>query len=128
MNSYRDNDSIGSLNKSRVENRPVGSDATKEESKMDKYELVVIVDATLQQEEKESVVKETCDIITKCEGHVINNQVWLDKHRFTFRMKKRTEGTYYLINFDSPRSSLVKMRQNLKLHDKILRSLIIKVE
>jgi small subunit ribosomal protein S6 len=107
---------------------PLGERATKEDSKMDKYELVVIVDATLQQEEKESVVKEACDIITKCEGRVINNQVWLDKHRLTFRMKKRTEGTYYLINFDSPCSSLVKVRQNLKLNDRVLRSLIIKVE
>ncbi len=94
---------------------------------MDKYELVVIVDATLLQEEKEKVNKEVCDTIGKCDGQVINSQVWLDKQKFSFRMKKRTEGTYYLINFESPRSSLVKIRQLLKINEKVLRSLIVKV-
>ena len=95
---------------------------------MNKYEMVVIVDATTPQGEKETIVKEMTDAITKCEGKVINSQVWLEKHRFTFRMRRSTEGTYYLINFEMLRSTLAKLRQIVKLNERILRSLIIRID
>ena len=94
---------------------------------MNKYEMVVIVDAQGSLEEKEGVLKETCDPVAKCSGKVINNQVWLDKHRFSFRIKKKQEGTYYLINFELPGSEVVNIRRSLRLNEKVLRSLIIKV-
>ena len=95
---------------------------------MDKYELVVIVDAADPQEEKEATLKEVSEMITKFEGKVINSQVWLEKHKFSFLMKKKAEGTYYLVNFESPREAITKMRPALKLNEKVLRSLIIKPE
>ena len=95
---------------------------------MDKYELVVIVDANLSQQEKESVGKECSEIITKSDGKILNSQVWLDKYKMSFRLKRSWEGTYYLINFESLRSGIAKMRQLFRLNEKILRFLIIRVE
>ncbi len=95
---------------------------------MDKYELVVVVDAGSPQEKKESVVKDVQDTVNKSEGKIINSQIWIEKHRFSFPIKKRSEGTYYLVNLESPRSSVVKIRQALRLNEDVLRSLIIKVE
>ena len=95
---------------------------------MDKYELVVIVDANLSQQEKESVWKECGDVISKSDGKILNSQVWLDKHKMSFRMKKCWEATHYLINFESLRSGIAKMRQLFGLNERILRFLIIRVE
>lgn len=95
---------------------------------MEKYELVVIVDANSPQEKKESILKDTADVIGKSEGKVINSQVWLDKHRFTFRIQKCLEGTYYTINFEALPAAVAKIRQYLKLNEQILRSLIVRVE
>jgi ribosomal protein S6 len=95
---------------------------------MEKYELVVIVDANAPQEKKESILKETTDAIGKSEAKVINSQVWLDKHRFTFRIAKCMEGTYYTVNFESVPAAINKIRQYLKLNEEILRSLIVRVE
>ena len=95
---------------------------------MEKYELVVIVDANAPQEKKESILKETTDAIGKSEGKVINSQVWLDKHRFTFRIQKCLEGTYYTVNFEALPAAINKIRQSLKLNEEILRSLIVHVE
>ena len=53
-----------------------------------KYELVVIVDAKLTNESKETVRKEVADLVNKHGGKVINSQVWLEKHKFTFEIKK----------------------------------------
>ena len=95
---------------------------------MNKYELVVIVDAAITQEDKEAVIKEAQDIIVKGEGKIINSQVWIDKHKFSFSMKKRYEGTYYLVNFESAASKIARIRQLLRLNEKILRSSIVKAE
>ena len=95
---------------------------------MEKYELVVIVDANAPQEKKESILKETTDAIGKSEAKVINSQVWLDKHRFTFRIQKCLEGTYYTVNFEALPVAIAKIRQYLKLNEEILRSLIVRVE
>lgn len=93
---------------------------------MDKYELVVIVDATLSQEEKDGVIKDVCQAIEKCDGKVINSEIWLERQKMAFLMKKRPEGTYYLVHFEGGSGRIPELRTALKLNDKVLRSLAIK--
>lgn len=93
-----------------------------------KYELVVIVDAHASSEEKEALRKEAADIVTKAGGKVINSQVWIEKHRMSFPIKKRGDGTYYLINFEAEASAAAKIRTNLKLNEKVLRFEIMRAE
>jgi len=88
---------------------------------MTKYEAVIIVDATLAQEEKENIHKQCQEAITKNGGKVINSQIWLEKQKFAFRMKRCPDGTYYLINFEAVSGDIVKIRQNFKLNESILR-------
>ncbi len=95
---------------------------------MNKYELVTVLDANSPQEEKETVVKEAAEIIKKYKGKVINNRVWVEKNKFSFRLKKRNEGTYYLTNFEMPGEMLSPFRNELRLSDKILRSSVIRGE
>lgn len=95
---------------------------------MRKYELVVIVDAKLTGETKETVRKEVTDLVNKHGGKVINSQVWLEKHKFTFEIKKCNEGTYYIINFEGGSKVVGEMKSPLKLNEKILRFAFIKVE
>lgn len=93
---------------------------------MDKYELVVIVDAALSQKEKEDTIKDVSQSIEKCGGKVINSQIWIEKQKMSFLMKKRPEGTYYFINFEGGAEKFPELRRVLKLNDKVLRSLVVK--
>lgn len=93
-----------------------------------KYELVVIIDAKLTSDAKETVRKEVTDVINKRGGKVINSQVWLEKHKLTFQIKKCTEGTYYVINFEGKSEIIGKIKPLLKLNEKILRFDFIKLE
>jgi len=93
-----------------------------------KYELMVIIDAKLNQEEKDQIFKEAVDIVSQNGGKVINSQIWLEKHRLTFDIKKCKEGTYYLINFEGDGSINEKIRSLFKLNERILRFAITKVE
>ncbi|MDP8266327.1 MAG: 30S ribosomal protein S6 [Candidatus Aceula meridiana] len=94
---------------------------------MSKYELVVIVDAKINQDEKDGIVKNATEAVAKGGGKVINSQVWIEKQKLAFKMKHRTEGTYYLINFESPADAVAKIRPILKLNEDILRFAITKV-
>lgn len=93
-----------------------------------KYELMLILDAHLPKEEKEAIVKGVNEVVIKSEGKVINTQVWFEKQKFTFEIKKKTEGTYYLINFTSEKPAVAKIKAHLRLNEKVLRSLILEVE
>jgi small subunit ribosomal protein S6 len=93
-----------------------------------KYELVVIVDAKSTNEAREAIRKEVAEMINKHGGKVINSQVWLEKHKLTFRIRKCGEGTYYLINFEGGNDVVEKVQSGLKLNEKILRFIFIQVE
>ena len=93
-----------------------------------KYELVVIVDVQLPQEDKDTILKTVTDVIAKESGKVINSNVWLDKQKFTFPIKKIKEGTYYLINFEASADAIAKMNAILRLNEKLLRFAIMSNE
>ncbi|MBP9855180.1 MAG: 30S ribosomal protein S6 [Candidatus Omnitrophica bacterium] len=92
-----------------------------------KYELMLILDAHLSKDDKDAIIKSVNDVINKSGGKVINTQVWFEKQKFTFEIKKKSEGTYYLINFAAEKPAIAKIRAYLRLNEKILRSLILEV-
>jgi len=93
---------------------------------MGKYELVVIIDATLSQADKDETMKKVAEAIDKCNGKVLDTQVWIEKQKMSFLMKKCPEGTYYLVAFEGAKENLPDLRRALKLNDNVLRSLIVK--
>ena len=95
---------------------------------MNKYELVVIINAQMPQDQKETIFKQTTDTITKGGGKVVNNQVWFDRQKLTYSIKKCLEGTYYLIKFEALGAAIEKIKLNLRLNEEILRFGIYKTE
>ncbi len=93
-----------------------------------KYELMVIVDAKLANEERETVRREATETVTKAGGKVINSQAWLEKQKFSFPIKKCAEGTYYLVNFEAEGTVVAAVRSNLRLNERILRFAVTKVD
>ena len=94
---------------------------------MNKYELVYIVDAHLAPEAKDEISKQVADTITKAEGKVINSNVWFERQRISFPIRKIQDGSYYLVNWEGKGNAATKIRQSLRLNERILRFLIIAV-
>ena len=95
---------------------------------MNKYELVYIVDAHAPQSTKDEIAKQVADAFTKSEIKLVNSQMWLDRHKMSFPIKKIMEGTYYLLNFEAKSSALAKLQGILRLNEQILRFLTIKAD
>jgi len=94
---------------------------------MAKYEVMFITKTGLSDENKEAILKQVTETITKSEGKVTKKELWLDKHRLAFSIKKNKEGTYFLVEFNISPVALIKLNQAWKLNENILRFQIIKL-
>ncbi len=95
---------------------------------MNKYELMYIVDAHSSQTTKEDITKQIADTAAKSEVKGINSQLWLEKHKMSFPIKKIWEGAYYLLNLEAQSSAINKMQELLRLNEQVLRFLTIRQE
>jgi ribosomal protein S6 len=86
-----------------------------------KYEIIIILDAKLTGEQKSSILQSAIDSIEKNELKVLDSQVWLEKQKFAFPIKKQHEGTYYLINVEGTGSKNKLLRDDFRLNENILR-------
>jgi small subunit ribosomal protein S6 len=95
---------------------------------MNKYELVYIVDAHAPQGTKDEIAKQVADSLSKAEIKVVNNQLWLDRHKMSFPIQKIGEGTYYLLNLEAKSSSIAKLQSSLRLNEQILRFMTVRAD
>jgi len=95
---------------------------------MNKYELVYIVDAHAAQGTKDEIAKQVADSLVKADLKVINNQMWLDRHKMSFLINKIGEGTYYLLSLEGKSSGITKLQSILRINEQILRFMTVKVE
>ncbi len=99
-----------------------------ENEKIKKYELVVIVDANQSSDAKEEIIKDVSEEVTKYGAKVINSDIWLEKQKLSFEIKKCTEGTYYVVNFESDGLTNTKITRALEIKEKVLRFMIAVAE
>jgi len=95
---------------------------------MAKYELMFLTKSGLKDEEKESIIKQITEAITKNEGKVTKKDLFLDKHRLTFTIKKQGEGTYFLVEFNISPQAIAKLNQAWKINENILRFQTIRMD
>lgn len=92
---------------------------------MRNYELVVIFDPSLSQEQQKSQLKKIEDLLGK-KGKVKETDTW-GKKTFAYPIEKQKEGIYVLLKVGLDEKSIPDFEKKLKLEEKILRYLLIKV-
>ena len=66
---------------------------------MTKYELALVVNAKLEDEERLATVEKAKEYITRFGGVITNVDDW-GKKRLAYEIQKMKEGFYYFIQFD----------------------------
>lgn len=94
---------------------------------MRRYELIFIVQPDLSEEEVKTVSEKYLQIITAQKGAVIKTEDW-GKRRLAYDINKQSKGTYILVDFYGPGSMIREIERNLKIDDKILKFLTVKVK
>ncbi|MCS7192703.1 MAG: 30S ribosomal protein S6 [Armatimonadetes bacterium] len=91
------------------------------------YELIFLVDAGLSREEMNALIEKVQNFLEQREGIVDNIRV-SDVRKLAYEIKKRTYGVYVVFNFWLKPNLLSELERMLRLEERILRHMVIKVQ
>ena len=94
---------------------------------MNKYELVYVIDAALEDEARKAVIDRFNGMIEQNGGKVTKVDEW-GKRRLAYPINYKTEGYYVLVNFESEATLPREIERTMQIAESILRYLIVKVE
>ncbi len=94
---------------------------------MNKYELAIIFNPTLDEETLKAEFDKVVGYITRFGGTVDKVDDW-GKRRLAYPINKVNEGFYSFINFSSEGSAPAEIEQRLRILENVLRFLVIRLD
>ena len=94
---------------------------------MNKYELTVVLNVKLEDEQRAAAIEKVKGYITRFGGTVTNVDEW-GKKRLAYEIQKMKEAYYYFIHFESTAEVPGEIEQRIRIMDNVLRYLCVKQE
>lgn len=94
---------------------------------MSKYELIFVVNAKIEDDERAAVVDKCKALIERFGGTITNVDEW-GKRRLAYEIQKMKEGFYYVVQFDAPTSAPAEIESRIRIMDNVMRYLVVKRE
>lgn len=94
---------------------------------MRRYETVYIANPNLEDEALKEVVGKFSDLIKKNEGSLVKVDEW-GKRKLAYEVKRFDKGHYVLLDFCGLPEMVTELERNLKLDDRVLKYLTVKVD
>ena len=94
--------------------------------KMNKYELMFIVEPSLDDAKKEEVVEAVKAIIAEA-GEVLDTDVW-GMRKLAYPIQKKTEGYYVVMHFNGKPELPKELDRRLRISDNFMRHIIINLD
>ena len=91
---------------------------------MRNYEGVFILNPDLAGDAAKGAVAQVQELVSKNGGRVDGLQEW-GKRRLAYKIGKRHEGTYLVVNFQMDSQQTKKFEQAVRLNDQVLRFLLV---
>ena len=92
---------------------------------MNKYEVLYIIDASIDDAAKEAQIAKYSDLITANGGSVESIDKWGIK-KFAYPMEFKNEGYYVLMTFTAPADLPAEMERQMRISDAVIRYLVIR--
>ena len=94
---------------------------------MNKYELAVVLNVKLEDEERAAAIEKITNYITRFGGTVTNIDEW-GKKRLAYEIQKMKEGFYYFIQFDGDSTTPNELESRIRIMDPVIRYLCVRQE
>ena len=94
---------------------------------MNKYELALVVNAKLEDEERAAVVEKAKGYITRYNGVITEVEEW-GKKRLAYEIQKMKEAYYYFIHFEADAACPGEVENHVRLMEQVIRYLCVKEE
>ena len=92
---------------------------------MNKYELCVVVNAKIEDEERAQVVDKCKALVERFGGTITEVDEW-GKKRLAYEVQKMKEAFYYFIQFEAETSAPAEIENRIRIMDNVIRFLIVK--
>ena len=92
---------------------------------MNKYELTLVVNAKIEDDERAAAVEKAKEIITRFGGTVTEVED-AGKKRLAYEIQKMKEGFYYFITFESDSNCPNEVEQRVRIMENVIRYLCIR--
>ena len=92
---------------------------------MNKYELAVVVNAKIEDDERAAAVEKAKEIITRF-GGVVTEVEDAGKKRLAYEIQHMKEGFYYFIQFDAPSTCPAEVERRVRILDNVIRYLCVR--
>ena len=95
---------------------------------MNKYELVVVVSAKLEEEERAAEIEKVSNLVTRFGGTITDVEEW-GKKKLAYEIQKMSEAYYYFIHFDTDNTDCPnEIEDQILIMENVIRYLCVKVE
>ncbi|HET6515347.1 MAG TPA: 30S ribosomal protein S6 [Thermodesulfovibrionales bacterium] len=94
---------------------------------MNIYENIVILNASLSDEELETATGKIRDLITNSGGTIFKTDVW-GRKKLAYEVRKHKKGFYVLFLFQSASSFIKKLEDYYKVYDPVIKYMVIKLD
>jgi len=94
---------------------------------MNIYENIVILNASLPDEEIEAASGKIKDLIINSGGEILKADVW-GRKKLAYEIKKQKKGFYLLLLFRAPSTTVRKLEDSYKVFDPVMKYMVLKLE
>ena len=94
---------------------------------MQKYELVVVLNGMLEDDERSAAMERVSGYITRFGGNITNVDDW-GKKKLAYEIQKMSEAYYTVVTFEAPLEAPAQIEENIRIMEQVVRFLIVKQE
>ena len=93
---------------------------------MNKYESVIIINPSVDEEGMKTLIQKFTDIINN-EGKV-ESVYEIGKKRLAYEIKKNKEGYYVIFNFEAKPELIAELERNYRIEDSVMKFISVRKE
>ena len=94
---------------------------------MRKYEMVVILDPSVDERTITETFEKLVQVIPDEGGTIDNVDIW-GKRKFAYEIDKKTEGIYIVLNFTAKASTSQELDRQLGLNESVMRTKVMRLD
>ena len=94
---------------------------------MNKYELTIVVNAKIEDDERAAVVNKAKGYIERFGGKITNVDE-AGKKKLAYDIQKMSEAFYYFIQFEAEATAPAEIENRVRIMDNVLRFLIVRTD
>ncbi len=92
---------------------------------MNKYELVLVVNAKIEDDARAAVVEKAKAYVTRFGGTVTEVEDW-GKKKLAYEIQHMKEGFYYFIQFEADATCPAELEKRVRIMENVLRYLVVR--